>query len=591
MDRSPGNGWECTSCIDLARAAERHEDGSHAGAREPAFCGSRHAQARRREVIPGWLVAALIALSIAARTFTRADDPPTAAEHARFAGSHRGDAGRGRALFADLKRLACARCHRARGQGGEIGPDLSDIGGKFDRALLVESVLEPSRQIVEGYRTTTIATKDGRVLSGIARDETPAGLMLVDADGKRCAVRADEIDDRKFADASLMPSGLAAGISPAEFADLIAYLESLRSAGPIMLPQGFTWARVATGITGATAMAVATDGRVFVCEQTGALRIIKNGRLLDSPFLSVPVDSTWERGLIGVTLDPEFARNNFVYVTYVAPKPYPHHRVSRFTARGDVVAATSEKLLLEGDDQSKMGGVVPAGHQGGAIHFGRDKKLYVALGEQTAGAPAQAMDSLLGKLLRINPDGSLPEDNPFYRKAQGKYRAIWALGLRNPFTFAVQPETGRIFINDVGQSAWEEIDEGFPGANFGWPASEGPTTDARYRGPIHHYPVASIAGGAFCPKDASIGFPARFRGGYFFADFVKGWIKVLDPLRPEKIETFATGLARPVDLQFASDGGLYVLERDAWVIDDNFRPGTGSLLRIWPKGGFESAPQ
>ncbi len=129
-----------------------------------------------------------------------------------------------------------------------------------------------------------------------------------------------------------------------------------------------------------------------------------------------------------------------------------------------------------------MGGVVPAGHQGGAIHFGKDGKLYLALGEQTAGAPAQAMDSLLGKLLRINPDGSIPEDNPFYRKAQGKYRAIWALGLRNPFTFAVQPETGRIFINDVGQSAWEEIDEGFPGANYGWPASEGLTSDARLSG-------------------------------------------------------------------------------------------------------------
>ena len=212
--------------------------------------------------------------------------------------------------------------------------------------------------------------------------------------------------------------------------------------------------------------------------------------------------------------------------------------------------ANSETILLEGDDQTKLGGVMPAGHQGGAIHFGKDGKLYVAPGRADRRAPAQAMDSLLGKLLRINPDGSIPEDNPFYRKARGKYRAIWALGLRNPFTFAVQPETGRIFINDVGQAAWEEIDEGFAGANYGWPASEGPTTDPRFRGPIHHYPVASIAGGAFCPAECTR--PAsrrRFRGRYFFADFVKGWIKVLDPDHPEKVETFATGLARPVDLR------------------------------------------
>ena len=120
----------------------------------------------------------------------------------------------------------------------------------------------------------------------------------------------------------------------------------------------------------------------------------------------------------------------------------------------------SELVLLEGDDQAKLGGNVPAGHQGGALHFGKDGKLYVALGDQTAGLPAQELTTFQGKLLRLNPDGSIPEDNPFCQTARGKYRAIWALGLRNPFRFAVQPGTGRIFINDVGQDNWEEIDEG-----------------------------------------------------------------------------------------------------------------------------------
>ena len=173
-----------------------------------------------------------------------------------------------------------------------------------------------------------------------------------------------------------------------------------------------------------------------------------------------------------------------------------------------------------------------AGHQGGALHFGRDGKLYIAIGEQTAREPAQRLDTFQGKLLRINPDGTIPEDNPFFRKAKGKYRAIWALGLRNPFTFAVQPGTGRIFINDVGDSGWEEVNEGFAGANYGWPESEGATNDPRFRGPIHTYRVASIAGGAFCPKGAGAAFPAEYQGKYFFMDFVHGWIKVLDPDRP-----------------------------------------------------------
>ena len=272
------------------------------------------------------------------------------------------------------------------------------------------------------------------------------------------------------------------------------------------------------------------------------------------------------------------------------PSPIPHHRISRFTARGDVAAAASEVVLLEGDDQRTFGGKVPAGHQGGAIHFGGDGKLYIAIGEQTAGQPAQRLDTFQGKLLRIDPDGSIPADNPFFATAQGKYRAIWALGLRNPFTFAVQPGTGRILINDVGQNAWEEVNEGFAGANYGWPAAEGSGHDARFRCPIHSYKVASVAGGAFCPDSPGGPFPAKYRGKYFFMDFVQGWIKVLDPDRPHEVSTFATGLNRPVDLAFAPDGALYVLVRDAWVIDDKFRPHTGSLIKIsGPRDGRPGA--
>jgi putative heme-binding domain-containing protein len=539
----------------------------------------------------------LFVLALLALAFPDLDGPAPASgpdaqrgEYTRYALSNRGDAARGRAVFEDTKVAACNRCHRVRGTGGQVGPDLSNIGGKFAREHLIESVLEPSRQIVEGYRTTIVALDDGRILTGLVKSEMPKRLTLVDAEAREQSVAKADIAQRKFADVSIMPEGLAAKLTRPQFADLIAYLESLRdrdqptpgsgTVGPLKLPAGFTMTKVVGGLTAATALAIAPDGRIFVCEQSGALRVVKSGQLLPEPFLTLPVDNRWERGLIGVALDPEFAANGFVYVTYVAAEPYPHHRISRFTAKGDVAVPGSELVLLRGDDQRKLGGHTAAGHQGGALHFGKDGKVYIAIGEQTAREPAQRLDTFQGKLLRINPDGTIPQDNPFFAKAKGKYRAIWAIGLRNPFTFAVQPESGRIFINDVGDDKWEEVNEGFAGANYGWPESEGATKDPRFHGPIHTYRVASVSGGAFCPKGESSGFPPEYQGQYFFMDFVHGWIKVLDPDHPTKVETFATGLTRPCDLAFSPDGGLYVLLRDAWVIDDKFRPHTGSLLQI-----------
>ncbi len=512
---------------------------------------------------------------------------------ARFAMANHGDPGRGRVVFEDPKGAGCLKCHRVRGQGADIGPDLSNVGGKYAREHLIESILEPSRQIVEGYRPAIVALDDGRVLTGLVRSETADRLTLVDVEARESVVEKSAIAARKFAETSIMPDGLAAGLGREPFADLVAYLESLRdrdqptpgsgTVGPIRLAPGFEARKIVGGLTAATALTVAPDGRVFVAEQTGTLRVVKDGRLLPEPFVTLDVDSTWERGLIGVTLDPEFPSNGFVYVTYVARKPYPHHRVARFTARGDVATPGSEVVLLRGDDQRKLGGVVPAGHQGGALHFGRDGKLYLAIGEQTARTPSQRLDTFQGKLLRINPDGTIPADNPFYGQARGKYRAIWAIGLRNPFTFAVSPRTGRILINDVGDNRWEEINEGVPGANYGWPESEGKTSIERFRGPIYSYPVASIAGGAFGPE----GFPPQYRGQYFFMDFVQGWIKVLDPDHPSDVRTFATGLSRPCDLAFAADGRLLVLLRDAWVIDGKFRPHSGSLVEIRLSGGRE----
>src|SRR5881398_3050993 len=235
------------------------------------------------------------------------------------------------------------------------------------------------------------------------------------------------------------------------------------------LPTGFTEAQVGGNLSGSpTAMAFAPDGRLFVCQQGGQLRVIKNGVLLSTPFVSLTVDSSGERGLLGIAFDPNFTTNHYLYVYYTVATSPIHNRVSRFTAAGDTATPGSEAVILELNNLSSA-----TNHNGGAIHFGPDGKLYISVGENANGANSQTLTNLLGKLLRINPDGTIPSDNPFFNTATGVNRAIWALGLRNPYTFAFQPGTGRMLINDVGQNTWEEINDGIAGSNYGWDICEG----------------------------------------------------------------------------------------------------------------------
>ena len=336
------------------------------------------------------------------------------------------------------------------------------------------------------------------------------------------------------------------------------------------LPQGFTknesWI---VGLSRATAFAAAADGRMFVAQQAGLLRVVKDGELLPTPFVQLTVDASGERGLIGVTLHPDFANNGWVYAYYTTTQGGTHNRISRFVANGDV--SGGETVLVDLPALSSA-----ANHNGGALHFGIDGKLYVGVGDNANSAHAQDLGHPFGKMLRFNDDGSIPTDNPFYTSQTGLARAVWASGLRNPFTFGVQPESGRIHINDVGQRTWEEIDLGTAGANYGWPASEGPDNIiAGITAPIFTYkhsaaiPTGSgsggffvgfaIAGGAFYPGSGS--FPATFRGNYFFADFVSRFIARLDMVNSNAVYAFSKVADNPVDMLVGPDGALYVLTR------------------------------
>lgn len=380
----------------------------------------------------------------------------------------------------------------------------------------------------------------------------------------------------------------------------------------VELPPGFIAETIATNLNAATAIAPTPDGRIFIADQTGTLFVWKNGRVLDAPALTLRVTDYWERGLIGLSLDSDFPRVPHLYLLYVTDQPFVRHVLARFTIQDDVIDPSSGKILLEGDDQATLGGGVPAGHQGGVLRFGNDGKLYVSIGEQTAGEPAQHLETLQGKILRLNPDGSIPEDNPFFTQTTGKYRAIYARGVRNSFGLAAQSKAdgGRMFFTDVGGSAFEEVNELKAGANYGWPRAEGCSTNAAFANPLHAYPPMvgqSIVGGVFLPKggvealnrstvesaaastlqpfNAST-WPAKWRGRFFFGDFMKHWIKALDPDAPTNVTTFARGLNGPVAIELAPDGSLLVLNRGAvWRDPKKFVAHAGSLIRIRYVGG------
>jgi glucose/arabinose dehydrogenase len=319
-------------------------------------------------------------------------------------------------------------------------------------------------------------------------------------------------------------------------------------------------------------MAVAPDGRLFVTQKAnsnvGRLRVIKNGQLLSKPFLKVNTDTSYFRGLLGVTLDPNFSTNRYVYIFYTATSPTVHNRVSRFTANGDVAVAGSQKVILELPPLSTA-----SGHYGGSLRFGADGKLYVGVGDDTTPANAQSLNNLNGKILRINRDGTIPSDNPFFNSTSGTNRAIWALGLRQPYSLAaLSGTTSKMFVNEVGEDTSEEIDEVAAGANYGWPTHEGATSSPdpslqNYQNPVLSYNHSgdasstgcSITGGAFYDP-ATPRFPSQYQNDYFYTDYCGGWIRSFDPTTGA-FAGFASGIVNPVDLEVGGNGSLYYVAR------------------------------
>lgn len=300
-------------------------------------------------------------------------------------------------------------------------------------------------------------------------------------------------------------------------------------------PRAFTWQTVASGLERPTDLAGAGEGRLLVLEQPGRVRLIVNGGLQAAPFLDITdrVGSQGnEQGLLGIALHPQFAENGFFYLDYTNRAGATV--ISRFQTLADGTRAdpASEKILLTIDQPY-------ANHNGGSLAFGPDGMLYIGTGDGgSAGDPqgnGQKLTTLLGKLLRIDVNGgdpyAIPADNPFADGQQGR-KEIWAYGLRNPWRFSFDRLTGDLWIADVGQNAWEEINfqpAGAPGGvNYGWNFREGahpyrgePPAGLSLTDPVAEYPHpegCSVTGG-FVYRGENL---PEFFGIYLYGDYCNG---------------------------------------------------------------------
>ena len=343
------------------------------------------------------------------------------------------------------------------------------------------------------------------------------------------------------------------------------------------VPTGFTdtvVASVTQPIDLAVVAAGPQAGTIYVTSKSGVLNRIPVGSDTAQTALNLEVRTCdeGERGMLGVALDPEFGNgSSAIYLYYTVRAGECFNRVSRFMVRANgSVNPASEQVLIQ------TARLEATNHNGGDLGFGLDGNLYISIGDNARSQFAQRKNTYFGKILRITTDGNPASGNPYRTTkdavacgVQGRAKKapcaeVFALGLRNPFRFAFEPNSNRFLINDVGQSTWEEIDRGRKGANYGWPLREGPCLQgqssgcapapATYTDPIFSYShdtgCDSITAGAFVPDGN--GWPAEYQGEYLYADFIcEKMFTLSSPFSTDPVSAeFADGMGPVIDVLF-----------------------------------------
>jgi len=330
---------------------------------------------------------------------------------------------------------------------------------------------------------------------------------------------------------------------------------------------------VATGLSHPWGLAFLPDGRMLVTERSGTLRLVSKDGKLSPPLSGVPkVVVAGQGGLLDVAIDPDFKSNSLVYLTYSEPG---EGGAGTAVARGKLGESGLDGVEVIFRQEPKVGG---GNHFGSRLVFAPDGKLFVTLGERFTFTPAQDLTNDLGKIVRINPDGSVPKDNPFVGRTDARPE-IWSYGHRNPQGAAIHPETGKLWETEFGPMGGDELNIPQAGANYGWPVVSwgshytgedipDPPTHPEFADAIYHWnPVISPSGITFYTADA---IPA-WKGNLLIGGLSEQAIVRLT-LDGEKVvdeERIPMG-ARIRDVVQGPDGAVYALTDE----------GNGEILRL-----------
>ena len=349
------------------------------------------------------------------------------------------------------------------------------------------------------------------------------------------------------------------------------------------LPPGFVQTQLVGGLTKPVVVVPAPNGDIYIGEQGGKILDYHDGALLPTPVLTLNVFEQGETGLLGFALDPNFATNGYIYVSYTAPVTVagvvePYARLSRFTVVNGVASTSSEKIYYQGNQiQNEDGNGGNYDHPGNEVKVGPDGKLWWSVGDNVPSiSNGQALNNIYGKILRFNLDGSVPSNNPFVN-VPGAVPYIYAYGLRNPWRFTFLPN-GNAMTEDTGSSYWEDLDTLQPGTNFGWPIKEGNCGSCGYANPAYsygHYPTDSAASAVAAYSGST--FPKAYDNVVFFGDYVRQDIEAVtfDPTYQTVVSdtVFDSNAGTIADLEEGPDGNLYLASVFGGSVSEISAPG------------------